>query len=115
MEKFVNDFSEISWSPKTKLITAFSQNERLIEIRSAERKSKNNSPQNFIYTTNPIQQVIIDSSDNIYTLQKDLDKLYLRKMEFEKDQYKIKSSVFIEANVIDQMINSINEIFIGRI
>ncbi|MBK7104258.1 MAG: hypothetical protein IPH62_03140 [Ignavibacteriae bacterium] len=111
LEKFVNDFSEISWSPKTKLITAFSQNERLIEIRSAERKSKNNSPQNFIYTTNPIQQVIIDSSDNIYTLQKDLDKLYLRKMEFEKDQYKIKSSVFIEANVIDQMINSINEIF----
>ncbi len=111
LEKFVNDFSDISWSPKSNLITAFTKNERLIEIRSAERKQKNTSSQNFIYTTNPIQQIIIDSSDNIYTLQKDLDKLYLRKMEFEYDQYKVKSNIFIESDVIDQIINSVNDIF----
>lgn len=111
VEKFVNDFTNISWSPKTNLTAAFTEKERLIEIHTGVLKSKTTSSQHFVYTINQIEQVLIDSSNNIYTLQKDSDKLYQRKIEIEKDQYRLKSNNFIDAEVIDQMINSTNDIY----
>lgn len=110
VEKFVNDFNQISVSPVSNMLAAFTKYERLIEIRSAERKPKSKN-QNFIYAANPVEEMFIDSTDNFYTLQKSNAGLYYTKMEFDKDQYKNRFSTFIDTSVVEQILNSPNDLF----
>ncbi|MBI1931973.1 MAG: hypothetical protein HYS24_05490 [Ignavibacteriales bacterium] len=110
VEKFVNDFNQISISPVSNMLAAFTKYERLIEIRSAERKPKTKN-QNFIYAANPVEEILIDSTDNFYTLQKSNAGLYYTKMEFDKDQYKNRFSTFIDTSVVEQILNSANDMF----
>ncbi len=110
-DKFVNANSSFCWSPKTNLFAGYTINNRLIEIRSLEQKQKSPSQQNFIYTANPIEQLMIDSSDNFISLQKFNNKLFFQEISLDSSQYKSNVPVLLDTSVTTVMLNKPNDMY----
>jgi len=110
-DKFVNVNTDFCWSPKTNLFAGYTVKNRLIEIRSLEQKQKSASQQNFIYAANPIEQLMIDSTDNFISLQKLNNELLYQKISLDSGQYKSKTPILLDTAVTSVMLNKPNDFY----
>ncbi len=114
-ERFSNPISDFTWSSKFDLLVGYKLKTRLIEVRSLDKNAKLTLNQNYIYSSNPVEQLLIDSSNSLITLQKNKDKLFFQKFNADSAQYKPSKAILIDTSITTVMLNSSNEYYYWQI
>ncbi len=107
----LNSFSELEFSQNPKQLIGYSTDNRLLEIISIDRTDRNLYNPKFLYTTAPVNQLIVDNENNIQVLELEQNKLYHETIVHSEEKYFSDEISIIDSSAIASYITASGQIY----
>ncbi len=108
---FSNDLVRYSFSDNFSIIARYSPKKRLLEILDLKGDSEEYNNSKYLYTKYPINQMLIDGSNNFQIIGYDREVLFRENIKAEDGNYTAQQIVKIDSAVITSFISNNGDIY----